>query len=31
MYQSGIQLSALQEMGGWESIAIIQRYAHLAR
>ncbi|HBH64763.1 MAG TPA: integrase [Erwinia persicina] len=26
---AGVPLSALQEMGGWESIEMVQRYAHL--
>ncbi len=30
LVQSGVPLSALQEMGGWESIQMVQRYAHLA-
>lgn len=30
LVQSGVPLSALQEMGGWESIEMVQRYAHLA-
>uniref|UniRef100_A0A3B0M8P5 Tyrosine recombinase XerC n=1 Tax=Arsenophonus endosymbiont of Trialeurodes vaporariorum TaxID=235567 RepID=A0A3B0M8P5_9GAMM len=30
LIQSGIPLSALQEMGGWESIEMVRRYAHLA-
>lgn len=28
--QSGVSLAALQEMGGWESIEMVQRYAHLS-
>ncbi|HFR4115969.1 TPA: tyrosine-type recombinase/integrase [Yersinia enterocolitica] len=28
--QSGIPLSTLQEMGGWESIEMVRRYAHLS-
>ena len=28
--QKGVPIYALQEMGGWESIAMVQRYAHLA-
>ncbi|MCX4167613.1 tyrosine-type recombinase/integrase, partial [Enterococcus casseliflavus] len=28
--QSGVPLSVLQEMGGWESIEMVRRYAHLA-
>ena len=28
--QAGVPLSTLQEMGGWESIEMVQRYAHLA-
>lgn len=27
--QSGVELSELQEMGGWESATMVQRYAHL--
>lgn len=27
--QSGVELSELQEMGGWESASMVQRYAHL--
>jgi len=27
---AGVPLSALQEMEGWESIEMVQRYAHLA-
>lgn len=30
LIQSGVPLSALQEMGGWESIEMVQRYADLA-
>lgn len=30
LIQSGVPLSTLQEMGGWESIEMIQRYAPLA-
>lgn len=30
LVQSGGPLSALQEMGGWESIEMVQRYAHLS-
>lgn len=30
LVQSGVPLSALQEMGSWESIEMVQRYAHLA-
>lgn len=30
LIQSGVPLSALQEMGGWESIEMVQQYAHLA-
>ncbi|HCM61291.1 MAG TPA: integrase [Morganella sp. (in: Bacteria)] len=30
LIQAGVPLTALQEMGGWESIEMIQRYAHLA-
>lgn len=30
LVQSGVPLSILQEMGGWESIDMVRRYAHLA-
>ena len=30
LVQAGVPLTALQEMGGWESIEMVQRYAHLA-
>lgn len=30
LIQSGVPMSALQEMGGWESIEMVRRYAHLA-
>ncbi|WP_370546384.1 site-specific integrase [Edwardsiella tarda] len=30
LIQAGVPLSALQEMGGWESIEMVRRYAHLA-
>ncbi len=30
LVQEGVPLSALQEMGGWESIEMVRRYAHLA-
>lgn len=30
LIQSGVPLSALQEMGGWECIEMVRRYAHLA-
>lgn len=30
LVQNGVSLSVLQEMGGWESIEMVQRYAHLA-
>lgn len=30
LIQAEVPLSALQEMGGWESIEMVQRYAHLA-
>ncbi|WP_370557319.1 site-specific integrase [Edwardsiella tarda] len=30
LIQSGASLSVLQEMGGWESIEMVRRYAHLA-
>ncbi|BET97624.1 hypothetical protein TCT1_25450 [Xenorhabdus sp. TCT-1] len=29
LIQKGVQLSVLQEMGGWESIEMVRRYAHL--
>ena len=29
-FQSGVPLAALQEMGGWESIKLVQKYAHLS-
>ncbi|PVZ87415.1 integrase [Serratia sp. S1B] len=29
LVQSGVPLSALQEMGGWESIEMVQHYTHL--
>jgi integrase len=29
MRQAGVELSELQEMGGWESAIMVQRYAHL--
>lgn len=28
--QSGVPLFALQEMGGWKSVSMVRRYAHLA-
>lgn len=28
LIQSGVPLSVLQEMGGWESIEMVRRYAH---
>ncbi|HHD2946292.1 TPA: tyrosine-type recombinase/integrase, partial [Enterobacter bugandensis] len=28
--QAGVPISVLQEMGGWESIEMVRRYAHLA-
>ncbi len=28
--QAGTSLSKLQEMGGWDSIEMVRRYAHLA-
>lgn len=28
LVQTGVPLSALQEIGGWESIEMVQRYAH---
>lgn len=30
LIQSGVPLTALQEIGGWESIKMVRRYAHLA-
>lgn len=30
LVQSGVPISALQEMGGWESVEMVRRYAHLA-
>ncbi|MDK9585830.1 tyrosine-type recombinase/integrase [Lelliottia wanjuensis] len=30
LIQYGVPLSVLQEMGGWESIEMVRRYAHLA-
>ncbi len=30
LVQRGVPLAALQEMGGWESISMVQRYAHLS-
>lgn len=30
LVQAGTPLSALQEMGGWESIEMVRRYAHLS-
>ncbi|MVS17016.1 tyrosine-type recombinase/integrase, partial [Salmonella enterica subsp. enterica serovar Bovismorbificans] len=30
LIQAGVPLSVLQEMGGWESIEMVRRYAHLA-
>ena len=30
LVQAGVPLSALQEMGDWESIEMVRRYAHLA-
>lgn len=30
LIQSGVPISVLQVMGGWESIEMVQRYAHLA-
>ncbi|HGJ5883690.1 integrase [Arsenophonus sp.] len=30
LIQSGVPLSVLQEMGGWESVEMVRRYAHLA-
>ncbi|MBD3698693.1 tyrosine-type recombinase/integrase [Enterobacter hormaechei] len=31
LIQSGVPLSVLQEMGGWESIEMVRRYAHRHR
>lgn len=30
LVQVGVPISVLQEMGGWESIEMVRRYAHLA-
>lgn len=30
LVQSGVPISALQEMGGWESVEMVRRYAHLS-
>jgi len=30
LVQQGTPLAALKEMGGWESVEMVQRYAHLA-
>ncbi len=30
LIQAGVPLAALQEMGGWESIEMVRRYAHLS-
>lgn len=30
LVQSGVPLAALQEMGGWETPAMVQRYAHMS-
>lgn len=30
LVQAGVPISVLQEMGGWESIEMVRRYAHLA-
>ena len=30
LIQRGTPLAALQEMGGWETPSMVQRYAHLA-
>ena len=30
LIQSGVPLSVLQEMGGWEAREMVRRYAHLA-
>lgn len=30
LMHSGVPLSVLQEMGGWEPIEMVRRYAHLA-
>ncbi len=30
LVQSGVPIRDLQEMGGWETIAMVQKYAHLA-
>ena len=30
MVQQGVSLAVLQEMGGWETVSMVKRYAHLA-
>ncbi|MGQ5524874.1 tyrosine-type recombinase/integrase [Chitinimonas sp. PSY-7] len=30
LIQSGVGLAELQELGGWESVEMVRRYAHLA-
>lgn len=30
LVQAGVPLAALQEMGGWENVGMVQKYAHLA-
>ncbi|WP_097475699.1 tyrosine-type recombinase/integrase [Escherichia coli] len=30
LVQSGVSLLALKEMGGWETLEMVQRYAHLS-
>ena len=30
LIEAGVPLSALQEMGGWESIEMVRRYAHMS-
>ena len=30
LIQSGVPLSALQEMGGWEKLEMVNKYAHLS-
>ena len=30
LVQAGVPLAALQEMGGWENVGMVQKYAHLS-
>nr|WP_238556134.1 tyrosine-type recombinase/integrase [Dickeya sp. NCPPB 3274] len=30
LVQSGVSLLALKELGGWETLEMVQRYAHLS-